>query len=430
MEEIKKNDNVSIKETQIEEKIDKNYNVTQETKRIKSIDRFRGFCVFAMLIFQFLKNFKNLGFLSRLADHSLENGIVILPGMTLADIIAPAFIFAIGLTFALSFSKWQRLYGTKHAIIHYLERALAIIGVGTFLDLCNKFLDMFGGDYTLNAFDWTVTAFSIIAIIGLILRLFALIPSWNKKLSPIAEQIFYIALSCLGLMNIIITSIDYASVVNGQGVIYSYWVTLQGIGFAILVAFPFVKAKSWVKFLGASIITIAFTIYHQIGNNRELLDVIVHGGVIGGFGWGAMLIFDMFIADLYFKKKYNALIVSAFFCAIGVIATQWLGTINLGSCSPTFILVGVGLSGLIFVVFDLLDKYHKTKFDPLIWWGKNPIIMFLVEFFVIGLYTSLMPESALAQAPVWLALIQGIIAIVGLTAFAYLLSRKKKSISL
>ena len=59
MEEIKKNDNVSIKETQIEEKIDKNYNVTQETKRIKSIDRFRGFCVFAMLIFQFLKNFKN-----------------------------------------------------------------------------------------------------------------------------------------------------------------------------------------------------------------------------------------------------------------------------------------------------------------------------------------------------------------------------------
>ena len=143
-----------------------------------------------------------------------------------------------------------------------------------------------------------------------------------------------------------------------------------------------------------------------------------------------MLIFDMFIADLYFKKKYNALIVSAFFCAIGVIATQWLGTINLGSCSPTFILVGVGLSGLIFVVFDLLDKYHKTKFDPLIWWGKNPIIMFLVEFFVIGLYTSLMPESALAQAPVWLALIQGIIAIVGLTAFAYLLSRKKKSISL
>ena len=65
------------------------------SKRIKSIDRFRGFCVFCMLIFQFLKNFPSLGILSRLADHSLENGIIILPCMTLADIIAPAFIFAI-----------------------------------------------------------------------------------------------------------------------------------------------------------------------------------------------------------------------------------------------------------------------------------------------------------------------------------------------
>ena len=419
---------LSLNEETIDEKNDcKNL---QEIKRIKSIDRFRGFCVFAMLIFQFLKNFPSLGFFSRLADHSLENGIVILPGMTLADIIAPAFIFAIGLTFALSFVKWEKLYGAKYAIIHYLERALSIIGLGTFLALCNKILDMFGGNYTLNAFDWTVFAFSVIALIGLILRLLALIPAWKKKLSPVAEQIFYIALSCLGIMNLIITSIDYASVVNGSAFMYNYWVTLQDIGFAILLAFPFVKAKSWVKFLGASLITIVFSIYHQIGNNRELLDVIVHGGVVGGFGWGAMLIFDMFIADLYFKDNKIAFIVSALFCAVGVMATQWLGTINMGSCSPTFILVGVGLSGLIFEIFEFTDKYYKSKFDPLVWWGKNPIIMFLVEFFVIGVYTSLMPASALGGASIWLAIIQGVIAVVALTAFTYLLAKKKKSISL
>lgn len=402
-----------------------------EHGRIKSIDRFRGFCVFAMLIFQFLKHFKSLGILSRLADHSLTNGIVILPGMTLADIIAPAFIFAIGLTFALSFSKWQKLYGTKMAVIHYLERALSIIGLGTFLDLCNKVLDSFDG-YILNAFDFTILAFSIIALIGLVLRFVSLIPAFKKKLSPIAEQIFYIALSCMGFMNIIITTIDFFAIYNNFGAFrYNYWVTLQGIGFAILVAFPFVKAKSWVKFVGALAITIGYSVFHQIGNNREWLDVIVHGGVIGGFGWGAMLIFDMFIADIYFKnKKALALSISAFFCGIGVFLTQWLGTINLGSCSPTFILVGVGLSGLIFFIFEFLDKFHKSKFDPFLWWGKNPIIMFLVEFFVIGVYTTFMPDSMLSGASWWLASIQGIIAIVLLTALAYLLSRNKKSISL
>lgn len=417
---------INVKESPVTKTNDK----VSTTKRIKSIDRFRGFCVFCMLIFQFLKYFPSLGILSRLADHSLENGIVILPGMTLADIIAPAFIFAIGLTFTLSFSKWQRLYGTKRAVIHYLERALSIIGLGTFLDLCNKVLDSFSG-YTLNAFDWTIFAFSVIAIIGLVLRFLSAIPSWKKKLTMPAEQIFYIALSCMGIMNIIITTIDFINIFNDFNAFrYNYWVTLQGIGFAILVALPFVKSKSWVKFLGASIIFIAFTIFHQIGNNTEWLDVIVHGGVVGGFGWGAMLIFDMFIADLYFKNKSNALVSSILFCAIGVFLIQWLENINMGSCSPTFILVSVGLSGLIFFVFDVLDKYHKSKFDPLVWWGKNPIIMFLVEFFVIGVYTTVMPESMLAGASWYLALIQGIVAVVVLTLIAYGLSKSKKSLSL
>ncbi len=403
----------------------------KESKRIKSIDRFRGFCVFCMLVFQFLKNFPSLGILSRLADHSLSKGIIILPGMTLADIIAPAFIFAIGLTFTLSFTKWQRLYGTKHAIIHYLERALSIVGLGTFLDLCNKVLDSMSG-YTLNAFDYTVLAFTIVAIIGLILRLLALIPAWKKKLSVPAEHIFYVALSCMGIMNIIITTIDFFAIQNDFSAFrYNYWVTLQGIGFAILVAFPFVKSKWWVKLIGASAIFVAFTVFHQLGNNKAWLDVIVHGGTIGGFGWGAMLIFDMMIADFYFmKKRHISLALSAIFCTLGVFLTQWLGVINLGSCSPTFILVSVGLSGLIFFIFDYLDKYITWKFEFLVWWGKNPIIMFLVEFFVIGVYTTVMPESALSGASWWLAGIQGILAIVLLTAFAYLLARKKKSISL
>ena len=81
-------------------------------------------------------------------------------------------------------------------------------------------------------------------------------------------------------------------------------------------------------------------------------------------------------------------------------------------------------------MFDALDKFHKTTFDPLVWWGKNPIIMFLVEFFVIGVYTTVMPESMLAGASWYGALIQGIIAVVVLTLIAYGLSKSKKSLSL
>ena len=133
--------------------------------------------------------------------------------------------------------------------MHYLERALSIIGLGTFLEVCNKVIDSMSG-YTLNAFDYVALSFSIIAIIGLVLRLLANIPAWKKKLGPVAEQIFYIALSCLGFMNIVISTIDFVNIYGDHGAFrYDYWVTLQGIGFAILVAFPFVKSKPWVKLL-------------------------------------------------------------------------------------------------------------------------------------------------------------------------------------
>ena len=50
-----------ISENNLQASSNKSKEVVKEEKRIKSIDRFRGFCVFAMLIFQFLKNFESLG---------------------------------------------------------------------------------------------------------------------------------------------------------------------------------------------------------------------------------------------------------------------------------------------------------------------------------------------------------------------------------
>ncbi|EGZ31390.1 heparan-alpha-glucosaminide N-acetyltransferase domain-containing protein [Malacoplasma iowae] len=398
--------------------------------RLKSIDAFRGMCVFCMLIFQFLKNFPSLGILSRIANHSLEKGIVILPGMTLADFIAPAFIFAIGLTFSLSFINRKNRQGTLKAFIHAIERALTILGIGTFLDLCNKYLDFFGGKNQLDAVAYTLTAFSVIALLSLICRLIGLIPKMPNLYRSIVAQIFYISLSCMGIINIIITSIDYHLILTGKSQIYVYWVTLQTIGFAILVAIPFVIFNKWVKLSGFIIIFILFSIYHQTGNNKTYLDIPVHGGVIGGFGWGAMLLLSMFIGEIYYKNKNASFAVSAIVASLGILLIQWLGNINLGSCSPTFILTTIGLSGIVFACFDCFSKFYKLNFTPFVWWGKNPIIMFLIEFFVLGVYGAVAPKAALTDAPAWLASIQGIVAVVGLTAIAFGLYKTNRKLSI
>ncbi len=400
-------------------------------KRVKSIDRFRGFLVFAMLVFQFLKEIPSLGFLSKIAQHSLDSGIVILPGMTLADIVAPAFIFAIGLTYVLAFTKYKAIKSRREAYVRYALRSLSIIGVGTILATVNEVLDVLGGgELPIDALVFAV--FMGIAVCALIFRCICSIPKIPAKLKVVANWILYSSLALLGLMNMGIAFVDFVALCGDiNASTYGYWVTLQNIGMACLIALPLIEAKNWIRFLVAGIIFVGYTIFHQIGDNQALLDVVVHGGFIGGFGWGAMLIFDLFVVELYNKQnKWIYLATVALFAFVGVWSTMWFGSINLGSCSPSFILVGVGLSGLIFTIFHLTDKLPHGKFDPFVWWGKNPLLMFLVEFFVIGSFTSFAPDTMLENAPVWLGIIEGIVAIVLLTTIAWLLSKPKKSISL
>ena len=234
----------------------------------------------------------------------------------------------------------------------------------------------------------------------------------------------------MGIINIIVTSIDYHLIVTGKQQIYVYWVTLQTIGFAILVAIPFVIFNKWIKLSGFVIIFILFTIYHQTGNNKIYLDVQVHGGIIGGFGWGAMLLLSMFIGEVYYKNKNASFAISSIVASLGILLIKPFGNINLGSCSPTFILTTVGLSGIVFGCFDYFSSFYKSKFTPFVWWGKNPIIMFLIEFFVLGVYGAVGPDAALIHAPAWLAAIEAIIAVIGLTAVAFGLYKTNKKLSI
>lgn len=397
----------------------------KEQKRIRSIDRFRGFCVACMLIFQFMNNFPSLGLLYRLASHNPSIGIVILPTMTLADVIAPAFIFAIGMTFALSFRRRCARYGMKRTILHFVERALAIVGLGTFMSFSEIFIESFSGR-AMAAVDWVLFALSAAMLIGLVMRLLPL-QKKVKHWKTIGEQVFYISISLLGLVNIVLAFVDYAAIQPGR---YWYWSTLQGIGFCMLLALPFICAKPWIKLLGALVIGAAFSVYHQLGNNQEILDIMVHGGVVGAFGWASMLLLDMFTADLYFHGRYAAFALSAGLAAIGVFLIQWLGDAIMGSCSPTFILIGSGLSGVLFMIFDLLDRFHRSSFDPLAWWGLNPLILFVIQFFIIGIYAMVAPASLIAEAPWWSAALQSLALIVLLHLFVWFLAKRKKSIRL
>jgi predicted acyltransferase len=92
--------------------------------RLVSIDQFRGLSILLMVLANYLA------------------GIQIIPtwlkhapdiGLTVIDLIAPFFIFAIGLTYGLSWNRRMVNHGAWKAYQHFFTRFMAIAGIGAIL---------------------------------------------------------------------------------------------------------------------------------------------------------------------------------------------------------------------------------------------------------------------------------------------------------
>jgi predicted acyltransferase len=92
--------------------------------RLGSIDEFRGFAILLMVLADYLEGSAVVpGWLKHAPD----------VGLTEADIVAPLFILAIGLTFGLSWRGRQARVGTNKTVQHFIVRYLALVGIGAVL---------------------------------------------------------------------------------------------------------------------------------------------------------------------------------------------------------------------------------------------------------------------------------------------------------
>lgn len=92
------------------------------SQRIASIDQFRGLTILAMVLVNYLSRVQ-------IAPAWLKHAQDI--GLTAADLVAPCFIFAIGLTYSHSFHRRAERDGLKAAYLHFIQRYFVLIGIGT-----------------------------------------------------------------------------------------------------------------------------------------------------------------------------------------------------------------------------------------------------------------------------------------------------------
>jgi predicted acyltransferase len=94
--------------------------------RIEAIDQFRGFAILLMILADYLNNISSI---PTWLKHAPD------VGYTIIDLVAPLFVFAIGLTFGMSFRRRLARSGDWKTYNHFISRNLALIGLGFLITL-------------------------------------------------------------------------------------------------------------------------------------------------------------------------------------------------------------------------------------------------------------------------------------------------------
>jgi len=312
-------------------------------KRLEAIDQFRGFAIFLMILANYMNNVEVIPAWLKHADDI---------GYTMIDLIAPMFVFAMGLTYGLSFRRRLERDGAWKTYQHFLTRYLALLGLGYLITLV-----------------WEISGIQP--------------PNVN-------------------------------------------WGLLQTLGAAGLIALPFINlSTAWRGIIG-----LVFLIGYQFLLDRFWLqDVLIapHNGPWGAMSWGAMLILATAMADIYHDQrgsKWSFPLLSAGLLA-GSLVLSFIVPLSKDRASATYVLLSLGLSGLVFYLFHLAADKRQWRLPILTDWGRNPLLLYLLHYILLGVFALPGIPVWYVQAPLWLVLVQ-IMTLIGILSWVgwYLNQRK------
>jgi len=299
-------------------------------KRNLAIDRFRGLTIIVMVIVNDLANVEGI---PAMLKHAPKEA-----GLTAADLVSKAFIFAIAATFALSFNKRAERGGKGDAYFHFFSRYLAIMGLGA----------LFG---------------------------------------------------------------TFETVINGATV----WGTLQTIGLAGLLTLLAIKLPAAARAVIAVLILAGWQFVYQSYNQIFTGEV---GAMLEALTMAAALILSTAMIDMYNKG------LKPFLISTGILSLAAFGPLLLSSVKVTknnqltFILMCVAMCCVLYLAANLLSKVLPDKAGLTVWWGENPMLLYILHLILTGIAMALDPRS------LWVAIPIDLLILTILSLIAWALHRK------
>ena len=299
-------------------------------KRLEPIDQFRGFAILLMILANYMNSVQIIPVWLKHADDI---------GYTVIDLVAPLFVFAMGLTYGISFRRRNIRDGAWNTYQHFLTRYLALLGMG----------------YLITQV-WELSGVQP--------------PSIN-------------------------------------------WGLLQALGAAGLIALPFVRLSvAWRGVVGFGMLAG----YQLLLDHFWLQEVLIapHNGPWGALSWGALLILATALADLYHdeaRRKRAFPLASVGLVAVGLVIAIFV-PLSKDRASASYVLLSLGLSGLIFYLFILVGNIWHLRLPVLSAWGRNPLLLYLLHYVVLAVYALPAIPEWYVSAPIWLVLVQ-LVAMMG-----------------
>lgn len=304
--------------------------------RNEAIDQFRGFAILLMVLADYLAG-------TETAPAWLKHANDI--GYTIIDLIAPLFVFAMGLTFGLSFRRRLARDGHWNTWMHFISRNLSLLGLGYILTLAGGLSGIY-----VSTVNW-----------GLLQ-----------------------ALGAAGLLTLVVIALP--SVPRGL------------IALLLLAVYQGLLEHSWL----------------------DLVRAAPHNGPWGALSWAALLMLATCVADLHHDVARRRLTpwVSLLAVVAGLALAVWF-PVSKDRASISYVLLSLGLSGLAFLLVDLLVTRFGRGLPVLRAWGRNALLLYLLHGAVIGLFA--LPDAPwwYVQAAPWLVVLQaaflvGVLSWVGL----------------
>ena len=211
------------------------------------------------------------------------------------------------------------------------------------------------------------------------------------------------------------------------------WGLLQAIGGACLITLLVIQlptmtrlAAGGILLTGSQIITDQVFLYRVTGTSSWC-------EIEGTLGWGAMLILATVLADWLYNQDHaqrNFLFASLGFLGLGLGLSAWI-EVSQYFVSASYVLISIGVSGIIYLGFHLLSKKLDIRLPLLVAWGRNPLLIYLLHYW-IWVYAFLYPDSRTwhYHAPIWLIILQACGFVGLLSLVAWYLDRRRWILSM